>query len=116
MKDRDLARLKHMLDSTKAILIFLHGKKRIDLDTDRLLLSGVIRELQILGEAAGKISQKTQDLFPNLPWKKLIGMRNRLIHAYFDVDREIVWNTAKDHLPAFYGQLEAIVMHLETRT
>jgi len=77
MKDRDLARLQHMLDSTKAVLNYLQGRKRSDLDDDRLLLSGIIRELQILGEAAGKISQKTQDHYPHLPWRQLVGMRNR---------------------------------------
>jgi len=65
--------------------------------------------LEILGEAAGKVSQKTQDQFPELPWKQLIGMRNRLIHAYFDVDNEIIWITAKHKLPIFCEQLEAVV-------
>jgi len=102
-----------MLDSTKAILNFLQGRTRSDLDSDRLLLSGVIRELQILGEAAGKISQGTQDLYPDLPWKQLVGMRNRLIHAYFDVDNEVIWMTAKNNLPGFCGQLEIIVSQIE---
>ncbi|MFS8562883.1 MAG: DUF86 domain-containing protein [Rhabdochlamydiaceae bacterium] len=87
MKGKDLIRLKHMLDSTQAILDFIRGKTRNDLDHDRLLLSGIIREFQILGEAAGKISPKIQESFPTLPWKQLVGMRNRLIHAYFDVDK-----------------------------
>ncbi len=81
MKDKDLIRLKHMLDSAKAILQFLQGKARVDLDRDRLLLSGIVRELEILGEAAGKITQITQELFPKIPWRQLVGMRNRLIHA-----------------------------------
>ena len=109
MKDKDLVRLKHMLDSTRSILQFLEGKQRKDLDDDRLLLSGIIRELQILGEAAGKISEKTQDLYPGLPWRQLVGMRNRLIHAYFDVDNEIIWATVNNNLPIFYEQLEVIV-------
>jgi uncharacterized protein with HEPN domain len=75
-----------MLDSTRAILSFLHNRKRSELDTDRLLLSGIIREFMVLGEAAGKISEKTQKKYPELPWRQLVGMRNRLIHAYFEVD------------------------------
>ena len=113
MKDKDLARLKHMLDSTKAILVFLQGKIRSDLDDDRLLLSGIIRELEVLGEAAGKVSQKTQDQFPDLPWRQLIGMRNRLIHAYFEVDNEIIWITAKQKLPIFCEQLESVVSTID---
>jgi len=85
-----------MLDSTNAILSFVEDKNRESLDTNRLLLSGILRELEILGEAAGKVSRKTQDRFPDLPWKQMIGMRNRLIHAYFDVDHDIVWKTVED--------------------
>lgn len=70
MVDKDLARLQHMLDSTNAILSFIEGKNREHLDTDRLLLSGILRELEILGEAAGKVSQKTQDRFPEVHGNK----------------------------------------------
>ncbi len=108
-----IARLGHMLDSTRAILTFLQNRKRSDLDSDRLLSSGIIREFMILGEAAGKISEKTQKQYPELPWKQLIGMRNRLIHAYFEVDNEIIWMTAKNKLPNFCIQLEAIVSEME---
>jgi len=64
MTDKDLVRLRHMLDSTNAVLSFVKGKKRATLDTNRLLVSGIVRELEILGEAAGKVSQKT----PNKNW------------------------------------------------
>lgn len=103
-----------MLDSSKTILSFLQGKKRVDLDNDRLLLSGVIREFEIIGEAAGKISEKTQQQFPNLPWRQLTGMRNRLIHAYFDVDTEIVWTTAVNDLPTLCKYLHHAVTTLES--
>lgn len=109
MVDKDLARLQHMLDSTNAILSFIEGKNRESLESDRLLLSGILRELEILGEAAGKVSQKTQDRFPEIPWRQMIGMRNRLIHAYFDIDRAIVWKTVKDILPSFSKKLKKII-------
>ncbi|MES2273405.1 MAG: HepT-like ribonuclease domain-containing protein [Chlamydiota bacterium] len=57
---------------------------------------------------------KDKDLFPDLPWKQLIGMRNRLIHAYFDVDHEIIWTTARNKLPVFCVQLESAVSQMET--
>ncbi len=72
-----------------AILSFTEGKQRSSLN-DRLLLSAVLREFEIIGEAAGRISDATQRKYPGLPWKELVGMRNRLIHAYFDVDHDIV--------------------------
>ena len=109
MVDKDLTRLQHMLDSTNAILSFIKGKSRKNLDTDRLLLSGIVRELEILGEAAGKVSKETQNRFSNIPWKQVIGMRNRLIHAYFNIDHDIIWKTVQDSLPPLATSLKQIV-------
>jgi len=114
MVNKDLVRLRHMLDSATAILTFLKRKKRDSLNTNRMLSSAVIREFEILGEAAGKVSQKTQKLFPKLPWKQLVGMRNRLIHAYFEVSYDIIWKTAKDYLPSFISELKDAVSKLES--
>ncbi len=86
MVDKDLARLQHMLDSTQAILSFAKGKQRASLDKDLLFQSAVLRQLEIVGEAAGRVSSKTQRKFPHIPWKELVGLRKRLIHAYFDID------------------------------
>ena len=109
MQNKDIARLKHMLDSTLAILEFIRGKERTDLETNRLLRSGVIRELEILGEAAGKISMDTQNRFSDIPWKQIISMRNRLIHAYFDIDHDIIWKTVHDYLPILQRQIEGVL-------
>ena len=67
MENKDSARLKHMLDSGRAILMFAKNRRRIDLDKDRLFMSGVLREFEILGEAASKVSEKTKKQFPQLP-------------------------------------------------
>ena len=104
-----------MLDSSEAILSFIKNKTREQLDTDRLLASGIIRELEILGEAANHVSKDTQKSFPEIPWKQLISMRNTLIHAYFDVDYDIVWKTINDDLPPFYHQIKKIIADLETK-
>ncbi len=114
MESKDLARLKHMLDSTGAILTFAKGKRRTSLDRDRLLLSAVLRELEIIGEAANRITEKTKKRFPHLPWKELVSMRNRLIHAYFDVDHDIIWKTVREYLPSFQKQLEEAVDSFES--
>lgn len=102
-----------MLASAQAILAFARGRKRTDLDKDRQFLSAVVREFEIIGEAAGRISKRTQKRFPKIPWKDTIGMRNRLIHAYFDVDHDIVWKTVRNYLPSLCQQLERIVTTLE---
>jgi len=109
MESKDLVRLKHMLDSTQAILTFAKGRQRTSLDKDRLFLSAVLRELEVVGEAAGRISDKTRKKFPHLPWKELVGLRNRLIHAYFDVDHDIIWKTIREYLPFFLDQLKDII-------
>jgi uncharacterized protein with HEPN domain len=98
-----------MLDPTTAILHFIDGKTRKNLYSDRMFSNAVIRELEIVGEAANHISKTTQKSFPELPWKQLIAMRNTLIHAYFDVDYDIIWETVINDLPPFYLQLKMIL-------
>lgn len=78
-----------MLDSATVILNFIEGKTRKDLN-DRMFSNAVIRELEVLGQAANHVSKTTQKLFSELPWKQLISMRNMLIHAYFDVGYDII--------------------------
>ncbi len=109
MGNKDLIRFKHMLDAAQAILMFAATRQRIDLDQDRLFLSGVLREFEVLGEAANRISDIVKIKYPHLPWKELVGMRNRLIHAYFDVDHDVIWKTIQDYLPAFVLEVKAII-------
>jgi uncharacterized protein with HEPN domain len=109
MSSKDLIRLKHMLDATEAILSFLQKRRRTSLDKDRMLTSAVLREFEILGEAAGKVSEETKILFPECPWRQLVGLRNRLIHAYFDISHDIVWKTAKEHLPILHRQIQQMI-------
>ncbi len=109
MDNRDLVRFKHMLDSSTAILHFIDGKMRKHLNNNRMLSNAIIRELEILGEAANHISKATQKSFPELPWKQLISMRNTLIHAYFDIDYDIIWETVTNDLPPLYLQLKMIL-------
>ncbi len=113
MENKDLARLKHMLDSTQAILTFAKGKQRASLDKDLLFQSAVLRQLEIIGEAAGRISDKTKKKFSSIPWKELVGLRNRLIHAYFDVDHDVIWKTIRVYLPPFHELLQQVVANFE---
>ena len=72
-------------------------------------MNGVVRELEILGEAASRVSSTIRDQFPLLPWREMIGLRNRLIHAYFDVNNQAVWLVVKESLPPLITQLEDIL-------
>ena len=111
MANRDLVRLHHMLDCAKAICKFAEAKDRQDLDSDRLFASAIMREFEVLGEAASGISMETRSRFPAIPWKAIIGMRNQLIHAYFDVDN-IVWKTIQTALPDLIPQVEQAIAFL----
>ncbi len=91
MSRRDDANvLRDMLDAAKEAVSFAQGKQRADLDQDRKLILSIVRLVEVIGEAAGRISKEFQSSHPEIPWSAIIGMRNRLIHAYFDVDADRV--------------------------
>ena len=89
----DTIRLRHMLDASRKAVKYLQRRTRKDLDTDEQLVLSLTRLLEILGEAAGKVSKEEQGVSSKIPWPQIVGMRNRLIHAYFDVDLDEVWKT-----------------------
>lgn len=115
MVNRDLARFHHMLDSAKAICKYAGTRSRQDLDTDRFFASAIMREFEVLGEAASAISKETRSRFPHIPWKAVIGMRNQLIHAYFDIDHDIVWKTIQTALPDLIPQIEQALVLLSNQ-
>lgn len=102
-------RLRHMLDAVVEALEFTEGKKREDLTENRMLILALIRLLEIVGEAATGVSDEFRKMHSSLPWKQMIGMRNRLIHGYFDMDLDILWQTIVSDLPALREKLEAIL-------
>ncbi len=101
--------VRHMLDAAREAVAFGGEYSRTDLDGDRKLNLALVRLLEIIGEAAGGISEQFRQTHSSVPWMKMIGMRNRLIHGYFDVNLDIVWETVKDDLPRLIAQLEDIV-------
>jgi len=109
MQKDDLIRLKHMLDAAKEARSFASGKKRSDLDNNRQLTLALVKDIEIIGEASSKVSQETRTKYPAIPWLDIINMRNRLIHAYFDIDLVIVWDTVTKDLPPLVTELEKIV-------
>ncbi|MBI3018723.1 MAG: DUF86 domain-containing protein [Deltaproteobacteria bacterium] len=107
--EADLNRVRHMLDATQEILSFVQNKSRDDFHSDRMLLLSVIKELEIIGEAANKVSDSFRAKHKHIPWEQMVGIRNRLIHAYFDIDVDIVWNTISQHLEKLSAFLEKIL-------
>lgn len=109
MFEDDSVRIRHILDAAREAVAFSQGRSREDLDTDRRLNLSLVRLLEIIGEAARGISSEFRETHPDLPWKSMIGMRDRLIHAYFDVNLDIVWETVTEDLPGLIAKLEKIV-------
>ena len=74
-----------------------------------MLLFALVRAVEIVGEAASRITMETQAATPTIPWAAIIGMRNRLIHAYFDIDRDILWKTVTEEVPALITLLKELL-------
>jgi uncharacterized protein with HEPN domain len=108
MRAEDRVRLHHMVEAGESAVQFVAGRQRGDLDTDRLLLFALVRAIEVLGEAASQISEETRATHANIPWRAIIGMRNRLIHAYFAINTEIVWQTVTQEIPALLPQLRML--------
>ncbi|WP_297478454.1 DUF86 domain-containing protein [Ferrovum sp.] len=108
MHDEDRVRLLHMIEAAESVVQFISGRERSDLDQDKMLLFAVLRAIEVIGEAANRITEETRTAYRIIPWKAIIGMRNRLIHAYFDINTQTVWETATVEIPAILPQLQAI--------
>ena len=87
----------------------VQGRTRTDLDTDRLLNLALVRLLEIIGEAASRVVKENSDLYPDIPWPEIVGLRNRLIHGYDEVDFDILWQIVKKDVPSLIEKLEKIL-------
>ena len=109
LPNADRIRIQHMLDSALAAQMFPGTKSPEGLKTERLLTSGLIREIEIVGEAALHISKETRKAHRQIPWREIVSMRNRLIHGYYEVDTGLLWYTIVDDLPTMIDQLQQIL-------
>ncbi len=107
--ERDIVYLRHILDSTNRIALYLKGITEQEFEHNEMLQDAVIRQIEIIGEATGRISEDLQKVYPDVPWQKAIGMRNKLIHDYLGVDIRVVWLTATTDLPPFRQHIVGIL-------
>lgn len=98
-----------MIDAAESVGQFMAGRQRVDLDRDRMLLFAVVRAIEVIGEAASRVSDETRAANPAIPWSAIVGMRNRLVHGYFDIDTGIVWKTATGELADLLPRLRALI-------
>jgi uncharacterized protein with HEPN domain len=110
MSRRDAAvRLRHMLDHAREAVEMARGKTRSDLDSDRKLNLALVRLLEIVGEAAARMTARERVQYTGIPWEAMIGLRNRLIHGYDSVDLDILWQIVTKDLPPLIKSLEKIL-------
>lgn len=105
----DKVRIRHILDAAKEAIEFVKGRSQAELDSDRKLNLSLVRLLEVIGEATRGVSEEFRKQHPELPWKKMAGMRDRLVHGYYDVDLGVVWETVTQDLPGLVDSLERIL-------
>ena len=104
----DITRLEHILESAQEAISFLGDMNKGALQENRMALQAIVRSVEIIGEAAARISPTYRDNHPEILWDRIIGMRNRLVHAYFDIDYELVYSTVKTDLPLLIDQIRKL--------
>ena len=102
-----------MIEEAENVATFIAGRAREDLDSDRLLLYALVRAIEVLGEAASKVSADARAAAPDVPWRAIVAMRNRLIHAYAAIDPETVWKAACEDIPVLLTALRTLANPLE---
>jgi uncharacterized protein with HEPN domain len=109
LKD-DLVYLNHMLDMARKAIGKVATKSRADFDADEDLRMVLAHLVQIIGEAARRVSTETRKHHPEIPWHKVIGMRHRIVHDYMDINQDILWDVVSSDLRELIPLLEAIVL------
>ena len=109
LQDRDIIRMQHMVDAATKSVSFITGKSRKDLDTDEKLALALVRLIEIVGEAASRVTTEAQIRLPEIPWRDIIGTRNRLIHAYEAVNLDILWEIVAADLPSLITRLQRAI-------
>jgi uncharacterized protein with HEPN domain len=108
-KHDDRISLRQMLDYAQRAQAMMAGRQRADLDSDVVLQLALTRAVEVIGEAASRVSEPYRSKHPEIPWRDIVGMRNRLIHGYDTVDVNLLWGTVATELPPLIVTLERIL-------
>jgi len=110
MPKDDAVYVGHMLDTVRKIVAFTLGKTRADFDVDEVLRLALAHLIQIVGEAASRVSEPFRSGHPQIPWRAIVGMRHKVVHDYMALDDEVVWETVTHEIPALLSQLERLAV------
>ena len=113
MKTDQSAFLNHILDAIKKIEKYTKGIDEEAFKKNDLVQDGVIRQIEIIGEAVKRLSNDIKSQSPDVPWQDIAGMRDKLIHDYFGVDIDTVWLTVQKDIPFFKREIKRIIENLE---
>jgi len=104
---RDIERLEDVVEAASAAIRFLGDRTDVELGGDELRQAALVQKITVIGEAASRVSAETRALLPDLPWRDMIGMRNRVVHQYWEVAAPRLWQTVHEELPILVEQLTA---------
>ncbi len=111
MKNRDLRDyINDLTEACEDILSFTKGMSYSDFAGDKKTVNAVIRSLEVIGEATKKLPISLKDNYPDIPWRQMAGMRDKLIHEYFGVDKQMVWQAIEKHIPALLPLIKEITI------
>lgn len=105
----DIVRVRHMLDHAREAIAMIEHRSRTDLESDRMLQLSLVRLVEIVGEAAARVTPALQQEHPEIPWASIRGMRDRLIHGYDFVDYDVLWQTITSDLPDLVTLLSSML-------
>lgn len=103
----DRVRIQHMLDAARQGVTFCVGRGRSDLEADQMFRRAPLHAIQEIGEAASRVSEGSRERVPGLPWTKIVGMRHLMVHTYWSVNLDLVWEVGLRDLPELIERLEA---------
>ncbi|CAN5818339.1 hypothetical protein BH11PLA1_BH11PLA1_22970 [soil metagenome] len=103
----DRERMQHMLDAALDVRAYVTARTRADLDHHSMLRRALVNALQVVGEAAARVSDEGRSRVPALPWGQIVATRHILVHVYWGIDADQIWNMAVEDVPALIGALEA---------
>lgn len=109
---RDIERLRHIIENIDILNSYLQGRDRQDIEKDPVGFYGLVKRIEMIGEAAYKLTNEFRDAHPDTPWKMIMKMRHVLVHDYYQIDAKELWLVIDDDLPILRPQIEAYVKEL----